>query len=722
MSVADPGYVAGAEPQGGIEAGGAPEAPGTPGIPGAPGVPGVRPAGGERTSGGSAAEQGLIPVATAPKGVATVIQESPVQLRYILRGFEGLNQKQSPLEMGELQAVELKNLLTDESSLKKRGGSTDVTSSGTQAVLGLHETSGLRTLTLQTCDDSTQWVQSDAVNFTRATDTTNKVEGTASLQMTALGTAAEGDAITHDLGAGSTKDLSKFDAVEVVIRGTLGPAEIHFGISEDDITYTTVIYNDPALAVTDTWQILRLDVSGMAASARDAIRFLRFQYFAGGDNTTRTIRADTIRAIKKVQHFLRAIRTAGATASGGVRSAPADLASELQSNLTGAWAGLQSHPALPANNKMRAVDWLGNTYVAFGDAGMAKFTNGALAQWVDPPPAQFIEMHYEKLWIFGVRHDPHALRHTNGNSDSVWPTDANPTGSNGGLIYVGRGYPYMPTGMKSTFGQLFLWTEGDLWILFGTDNATFSMSRAHPGAGTLSMESVAKFDTGLLWHDGVRDRILQWSGGGVVDISDPIKAILEAIPADLKPWTAGVFTGRYYLFSYAIAGGTVNTRTVLYDLLLRRWFGPCQGEWVGFNAATAGADGSVYVGLSSTTAGGVRKVLTGLTDNAAAIAMTYKSGNIFGRLPRWTKRIRRAWVRTRNTSGALTLNFYTNLSGTAVRSYVLSPTGAALEVVSTGVHDDVRGEIVQAEITESSTGALDIQEIGFDVNLIRAGR
>ena len=57
-----------------------------------------------------------------------------------------------------------------------------------------------------------------------------------------------------------------------------------------------------------------------------------------------------------------------------------------------------------------------------------------------------------------------------------------------------------------------------------------------------------------------------------------------------------------------------------------------------------------------------------------------------------------------------------------MRTYTLTGTGAAFETLSTGVHNDVRGDVIQAEITESSTNAVTVHEVGFDGHLIRAQR
>src|SRR5437867_2943782 len=183
-------------------------------------------------SGGSLDMVGSIPGLTIPTGQAVLIREGPVQFRWILDRFEGNDTFRSATEIGELQAVTTKNVLTDQQTIRKRGGSADVNSSGAVALVGLHESSGERTLTLDAMDATTGWVTSDGANLTITLDTTVKVESTGALRFNATGAGADTDTIKKDLGAGATVDLSKFDFVEVEMRGVVTTGNsITFGVS-----------------------------------------------------------------------------------------------------------------------------------------------------------------------------------------------------------------------------------------------------------------------------------------------------------------------------------------------------------------------------------------------------------------------------------------------------------------------------------------------------------
>jgi hypothetical protein len=417
-------------------------------------------------------------------------------------------------------------------------------------------------------------------------------------------------------------------------------------------------------------------------------------------------------------------RTSGSS-TGGVRDFPAIITMALDSDESGAWVNKGTVEAASGSDKMRAVDWLGTTYLTLGAGGSMKYANGVFQVWEEAPPSRFVAMHYEKLWLYSQMFDPHGLRHSDVNSSTNFPTTAAPVGGNGGLIYVGRRYAYLPSGIKSAFGQLFLFTEGDLWILFGTDNNSFALQRAHPGAGTLSNESIAVTSDSMLWHDGMggfdnSGRILMWRGGGIVDVSVPIQPTLKAIPAARRPWTAGVSDGRYYYFSYTRAGQTANDRTYVFDTQLYRWHGPYEGDWVGFTSGYLGVDGLTYLGLDNS--GGVRKIYSGTSDNGAAIAVGWKSSALNFRLPRWTKRPRRLWAKCENTTATLTFIFYKDMSASVARSYALTFTGLASETKSTGIDNDVLGDVVQVEFTESSTNPVIVNEIGLDGYLIRALR
>jgi len=627
------------------------------------------------------------------------------------------------MEIGELQNVESRNVLTDEATLRKRGGSTNPSASGDGAAgfcVGLNEFSTERSLTLQNCEAFGDWTASDAANFSTANDATIKVDGTNGQRLSATGAGANGDTLTHDLGAGATKDLSRYDTVEVQMRANMGTDAVFFGISEDNISYTEVQFSGDA----DTFQTVRFNITALGATARDAIRYLRFRY-ANSTGTARTIYVDLIKAISKAAYFVRF--RGDTTPTGGVRDlvGTQTITMEELSNTAAGWASVFGGSFTGfLNQKIRTVGWNGNLYIMGGVA--LKYDGTTLQAWPEAPPSRFLEMHGEKLWALSQAWDPHGLRHTDVNSDIVWPVGTDPTARGaGGLFYVGRRYPYLPTGMKSAFGQLFLWTEGDLWILFGSDNSNYSLQRSHPGAGTLSNESIAVADDAAFWHDGAQNRLLMYRSQQVYDISDPIRSELEAIPTALKPWTASFFTGRYLGFTYADAAATVNTRLCLFDVLTQRWHGPYRGEWIGFNVGFMGLDGKVVVGKGTVAGGnnaGVRKVLTGTSDNGAAIDLVWKSGDLNPRSPHWSKRIRRAGIVVSNTTAVFTLNFYLNQSASAIRSYTLTGTGAAQELLSTGVHNDVVAPVIQAELTESSTNSVKINEFWVDGMMMRALR
>lgn len=892
---------------------------------GGPGRPGVT------ESGGSLDVVGSIPGLDVPTGEMVILREGDAQFRAIMDRFEGVDRKRSPTEIGELQATTIKNGLTDEQTLRKRSASSNVSASTTEACVGVHEVAGIRELTLQACDDSTQWTESDVTNFSRATDTAIKAEGTASLKMTTTGAGANGDTITHDLGL--TKDLSKFDYIEVLLKGAdAGSDGIYFGVSEDGTTYTetslfsgevtsasvpiplvglsaaaaaasgnlsvtppTTIDDDILIAAVTTsdnvactfpgagggtdgwtvyqevnnganlratlawarangaasaftithaagdaiiakcavyrgckasgtpinvsgmtanassatvtaasvtttvanamlvftahsgddvttsaqvfatagtpveqfddttalgldaaisgaeliqaaagatgaatgtlsgaienvgaitalipagvtpWQTIRLDISALAATARDGIRYLRFR--AANGATARVWWADIIRAVRRVSHRLRTVRTVG-TSTGGVRDNPATVTLRVDSDESGAWVSQGVLNNILGNMKMRAVDWFGTTYLAFGQGGMFKYENGRLLSWEEAPPSLFIAQHYEKIFLLSQTFEPHGLMHSDVNTTSTFRTSTSPSGGKGGLFYVGRRYPYLPTGMRSAYGQLFVWTEGDCWILSGTNNQSWTLFRAHPGAGTLSSESIAVGDNQIFWHDGMSDRVLMWRGGGVVDIGVPIRADLAAIPTARKPWTGGAFDGRYYYLSYTRSGQTVNDRTWVFDSSLLRWHGPWEGDWVGFTGGYLGGDGLVYLG---TEANGVRKYADGVAGTEGTLGFTWKSSALNFRIPQWTKRIRRFRMKLQDaTAGQVfTLNFYKDLATSAVRSYTLTAAGGKTEVVSTGVDNDVLGDVIEAELVESSANAVKINQILFDAYAIR---
>ncbi len=150
----------------------------------------------------------------------------------------------------------------------------------------------MNTITLDDCDDETLWTALDGV--VSASDN-NKMQGGQAIRW---GATALNQICTRDLGAGNVIDLSGCDKVNVWIYSEVANANgVQFGIGKS--AWNELTASSGALKA-ECWHDVELDLSGVADSNKNAIRYLGFQNKTNG---AATIIFDDIRSFSDVNYL-----------------------------------------------------------------------------------------------------------------------------------------------------------------------------------------------------------------------------------------------------------------------------------------------------------------------------------------------------------------------------------------------------------------------------------
>jgi len=151
----------------------------------------------------------------------------------------------------------------------------------------------MNTITLDDCDDETDWVASGGGAISASDNV--KMQGGQAIEWQAT---ALNETCTIDLGAGGVIDLTGCDSVRFWIYSeTANASGITFGIGE--AAYTENEVNTGALSAK-CWNDVELDLSGVADGDKDAIRYIGFKNLTDG---AATVIFDDIRSFSDVNYL-----------------------------------------------------------------------------------------------------------------------------------------------------------------------------------------------------------------------------------------------------------------------------------------------------------------------------------------------------------------------------------------------------------------------------------
>lgn len=334
-----------------------------------------------------------------------------------------------------------------------------------------------------------------------------------------------------------------------------------------------------------------------------------------------------------------------------------------------------------------------------------------------------------RVWISNTN-DPDTF--LNQNSSAV--------ATDGGYIDVSTGDGDSIQALAQVGSTVFIFKQRSVHQLSGTSftgSNPFVLTPLVQGIGCRAPRSITPTEMGVLFMDS-DGRIRYYWGFArqfFSEIGRPMEDITLVTSAAYMHLASAVYFNRRYMLSFPSASATVNNQTFVLDLRLAH---PLMGYWVDTEmpscwteitgnywtkaeVTNGGSEASFPYYADATANGKVWQFLTGTTDNGAAIPYAWKSKAYGADQPKVVKSLTEVLTATRTLTTAVTHQAYTDLSSSTAATKAITPAnGAAYSVNTWRPGESVRGSVLQAGITGSSSVGAEIVAASWDWSPRRA--
>lgn len=282
------------------------------------------------------------------------------------------------------------------------------------------------------------------------------------------------------------------------------------------------------------------------------------------------------------------------------------------------------------------------------------FGTGALELEGLPPQATHACSAHARLFLAGVPGEPHMLYASHPGDAKRWPDTlgANNKSNRGDstAIPVNDRDGDQITWLKVFRSNLVIFKRHSIHELYGPEVGQISQNWRVIQAGnrgTPQGRTVVEINSILYWLSD--EGIVQWGGGKIDLISDPIRQIINRINWDSMSFIAAGHSGRgHYILSLPLDGASLPNTTIVYDTNDGTWW-----VWDGWSPTCFSqfrfAEEEVLCHADAW--GGVYK-MTGTTDDGAAIPFEAIFGPATGGINFREKIMRRAFFAAAVNPGA----------------------------------------------------------------------
>lgn len=204
------------------------------------------------------------------------------------------------------------------------------------------------------------------------------------------------------------------------------------------------------------------------------------------------------------------------------------------------------------------------------DNGLFSYKNGVITQLTNCPiTPRLLELHANRFFVAGTNQpDTYSnLYYSNLRDPAGWSDTDLYVG--GGVIRVDTSDDTRITALVSFGGQLLIFKDQSMHILYGEDATNFSLSKLFD-IGCVSDSTVVKTADALYWL--AADGFYRYQAGGIPQrISDPVKDLLGAPDRGWDLYSAAGWDGRFIYVSPATLS-TTKTYTAVYDTVTGAWW------------------------------------------------------------------------------------------------------------------------------------------------------
>lgn len=236
-----------------------------------------------------------------------------------------------------------------------------------------------------------------------------------------------------------------------------------------------------------------------------------------------------------------------------------DTPSYLQDN---AWAYLKNRRAT-YNDAGEQTGWIDGNGVTFA-------TNNESAITCYAPTGDFIELHYDRLWIAGNTTNPDRLYFStagvNGADIHDWtaPTDEAEANMHGGFIDV-RSYDGSKIiGLKVVFNSLIIFKNKCAFKLFGSSPSNYQLVQLFSSNGAIADKSICVGNNGAFFLN--KDGIYFYDGTNVNLISQKVKNTIASMNLNYASKAVGIFANNKYYIAFPTGTSTTNNCLIEYNV------------------------------------------------------------------------------------------------------------------------------------------------------------
>ena len=288
----------------------------------------------------------------------------------------------------------------------------------------------------------------------------------------------------------------------------------------------------------------------------------------------------------------------------------------------------------------------GNGSVSYADKGTLTPDDSIIPPESDStqgPKGKHIAMYKDSLFIYGDPNNPSRLYYS-GGGDKINDFGAQ---NGGGFVDITKNDGQIGTGMATFKNSLVVFKERAIYqFSFGTTGAP-QYSSVTNAVGCNSPRSIILVENDVFFasYNGVYT--IGNESGFAIDvlrtneISAKVRSIFQSMEPSRRMNVSAVYAKtanlNLVIFSYTPAGGTYNSRALVYDRERLAWY-----EWTNIQANCwtpyVESDGSYHVLYGDDYSGYVKEILTGDDDFGSAISASAKlRGETFGTLTQYKK-------------------------------------------------------------------------------------
>ena len=288
----------------------------------------------------------------------------------------------------------------------------------------------------------------------------------------------------------------------------------------------------------------------------------------------------------------------------------------------------------------------GNDSVSYADKGTLTPDDSIVPPESDStqgPKGKHVAMYKDSLFIYGDPNNPSRLYYS-GGGDKINDFGAQ---NGGGFVDITKNDGQIGTGMATFKNSLVVFKERAIYqFSFGTTGAP-QYSSVTNAVGCNSPRSIILVENDVFFasYNGVYT--IGNESGFAIDvlrtneISAKVRSIFQSMEPSRRMNVSAVYAKtanlNLVIFSYTPAGGTYNSRALVYDRERLAWY-----EWTNIQANCwtpyVESDGSYHVLYGDDYSGYVKEILTGDDDFGSAISASAKlRGETFGTLTQYKK-------------------------------------------------------------------------------------